>query len=241
MDLSLLTIYRNRPNHLKTLLSWWEQQRLQAAKRELILIEMDQQPTPDLAGWAKESQIRYLHVTCGEPLHKTRGLNLGLSLARGKVIAPLDVDLQPWQQTLANHLTLTLSSPHLLITGYRLMLPLAAATPEALPALVAQAAIAPEDQPTALRKHLLHGEKFGVMPFFERQRLLDIGGWDEAFVGWGAEDQDVIERYLADGRHLCRCPHLVYLHWHHTVDERWQSAAIVEANRRHYYAKRMPS
>lgn len=246
MYLSLLTIYRNRPNHLQTLLRWWgglrpangETASTQLTDTELMVIEVNENPTPGLAEWVDQKHARYMHLACGGPLHKTRGLNLGLQLSQGQFVAPLDVDLQPWRQTLGDHLTLARSSPHLLVTGYRLMLPVETAVPEMLSELIEQAAIAPEDQPTALRKHLLQGEKFGVMPFFERQRLLDIDGWDEAFVGWGAEDQDVIERYLGDGRHLCRCPHLVYLHWHHPVDEQWQSAAIVEANRQHYYTKR---
>ena len=238
MDLSLLTIYRNRPAHLQTLLGWWQQQRLQVAQAELIVLEMVQTPTPGLANWVQDSHAHYVHIACSGILHKTRGLNLGLKLAQGQYVAPLDVDLQPWRQTLADHLSLALNSPQLLVCGHRLMLPVETAAAETLPQWVAQAAIAPEDQPTALRKHLLHGEKFGVMPFFERQRLLEIGGWDEAFVGWGAEDQDVIERYLANNRYLCRCPHLVYLHWHHSAESQWHSPEIVAANRQHYYTKR---
>ena len=33
-------------------------------------------------------------------------------------------------------------------------------------------------------------------------RLLEISGWDEKFVGWGGKDQNIIERYLQDGRFL---------------------------------------
>ena len=99
------------------------------------------------------------------------------------------------------------------------------------------ATIAPEDQPSALRKHLLQGEKFGVLPYFQHQRLLHINGWDEAYVGWGAEDQDVIERYLADGRHLLRSPQLVYLHLHHGADPHWREPDIVATNRHYYYRR----
>ena len=85
---------------------------------------------------------------------------------------------------------------------------------------------------------ILRGEKFGVMPFFCRQRLLDIQGWDEAFIGWGAEDQDLIERYLGQGRTLCRSPRLVYLHLHHEAEPQWREAETVASNRQTYYQKR---
>lgn len=91
--------------------------------------------------------------------------------------------------------------------------------------------------PTALWKHLTKHEKFGVVPFFQRERLSEIGGWDEEFVGWGAEDQDLIERYLKNGYALCRCPELVYLHLFHKQETRWTEPFLVQQNRDYYYWK----
>lgn len=117
------------------------------------------------------------------------------------------------------------------------MCPHATISIEAIPDVLDQCAIAPEDQPTALWKHLTQHEKFGVVPLFQRQRLQAIGGWDEAFVGWGAEDQDLIERYLVGGYALCRCPELVYLHLWHDREAAWTEPELVAQNRLHYYGK----
>lgn len=100
-----------------------------------------------------------------------------------------------------------------------------------------QSHTAPEDQPTALWKHLMRYEKFGVVPFFCRDRLLAIGGWDERFLGWGAEDQDMMEGYLSTGVSLCRCPELLYLHLCHLTDPNWSEVQLIQQNRDYYYSK----
>jgi hypothetical protein len=240
MHLSLITIYRRRQPHLDTQLTWWQHLHPTLPACEWIVIEADTTPSPGLAQQLHHHQAHYAFLPNPGTLHKTKALNLGLHLAQGDYLAPLDVDLIPIGTTLADHLHLATLSPQLLITGYRLM----AATPsldfDQMPQALEQSAIAPEDQPTALRKHLLHGEKFGVMPYFDRQRLLEIHGWDEAYIGWGAEDQDLIERYLGTSRYLCRSPHLVYLHLHHNAEPHWREDTIVATNRQTYYQKRHP-
>jgi hypothetical protein len=138
---------------------------------------------------------------------------------------------------LTRHYHLATLPGEFLVTGYRLMSDSPYLEIHQIPEALERSAIAPEDQPTALRKHLMGGEKFGVMPFFNRQRLLSLQGWDETFIGWGAEDQDLIERYLGTGVSLCRSPHLVYLHLQHGADPQWCEAETVVANRRHYYQK----
>lgn len=102
---------------------------------------------------------------------------------------------------------------------------------------MAQASLGPEDQPSALRKHLLGGERFGVMPLFWRDRLQTLGGWDEAFVGWGAEDQALIEHYLTPQQALCRCPELIYLHLHHGPAAGWNEPDLTQKNRDYYYRR----
>lgn len=239
MQLSLITIYRRRSVHLEVLLAWWQQARSALPKCEWIVIEADEAPSPGLSERLQAHQVTYAFLPNPKVLHKTKALNLGLALAQGDYLAPLDVDLVPLEETLNRHLHLAMLSSEMLMTGYRLMGSSPTCDPGDLSTALEQAAIAPEDQPSALRKHLLHGEKFGVMPFFQRQRLLAISGWDEAFVGWGAEDQDLIERYLGKTRSLCRSPELVYLHLHHEAEPHWREAEIVAANRKTYYQKRV--
>lgn len=244
-SLSLITIYRRRPQHLAVQLAWWQRGLAQAGwdqtahdlPWEWIVVEAAASPTPALKERLEQHQARYLFLPNQGTLHKTKALNLGLHNAQGTYLTPLDVDLIPLGHTLADHLHLATLSPQILVTGYRLMATTATVDLDRLDTALDTATTAPEDQPSALRKHLIQGEKFGVLPYFQRQRLLDMNGWDEAYVGWGAEDQDLIERYLADGRYLLRSPQLVYLHLHHDADPHWYEDDIIAANRRIYYDK----
>ncbi|MFH7241501.1 MAG: glycosyltransferase [Spirulina sp.] len=246
ISLSLVTIYRRRPHHLAVQRAWWQRclaqfwltHPNQNLPWEWIVVEADDAPTPGLREDLEQHQARYLFLSNPGTLHKTKALNLGLHQAQGTYLTPLDVDLIPLGNTLTDHLHLASLSPQGLVTGYRLMAATTTVKLDRLDEALAAATIAPEDQPTALRKHLIQGEKFGVLPYFLRQHLLDIQGWDEAYVGWGAEDQDLIERYLAASRsYLLRSPQLVYLHLHHEADPDWREPATIAANRRIYYSK----
>lgn len=235
--LSLITPYRDRLPHLETQLAWWQQFSCKDAV-EWIVVDLTAEPSAALARRLRERSAQYLSMPCDGPFHKTRALNLGLAHACGKLIAAFDVDLIPLHTTLMNHCELSELSPSLLVTGYRLMAQAETVAIEELEAVAEAATLGPEDQPSALRKYLLKGERFGVMPLFWRDRLQAIQGWDEAYVGWGAEDQDLIERYLADGRSLCRCPDLTYLHLNHSATEGWNCADLTEKNRAYYYQRR---
>jgi N-terminal domain of galactosyltransferase len=235
--LTLITPYRDRVAHLQTQLEWWR--RLpDRENHQWIVIELTAEPSIELVDLLNQNQITYVHLPSPGLFHKTKALNLGLKQAAGQWIAPFDVDLIPLGQTLQRHLALAQRSPQFLVTGYRLMAETATVDLDNLELVLEQATIGPEDQPTALRKHLLQGECFGVMPIFEHDRLAKIGGWDEQFIGWGAEDQDLIERYLHPERAICRCPELCYLHLHHGPAAGWNEAALTENNRDYYYRTR---
>lgn len=230
MKLSLLVAYRQRENHLKTQLAWWKSQQV-TREWEIVIIEADEFPSEWILAEIDNPNIKYFHLPCIGAFHKTKALNTGLFLASGEFIAPFDVDLIPLNSTLSQHLKIAQLSPLLLVTGYRVMLEGENIDSQA----INRTTIAPEDQPSALWKQLIHQERFGVVPFFQRDRLLEIGGWDEKFVGWGGEDQDIIERYLQDGRFLSRCPELVYLHLPHPPNQLWTETVFTDRNRQHYY------
>jgi predicted glycosyltransferase involved in capsule biosynthesis len=236
MRLSLITPYADRLPHLLTQLDWW-QSIDDKSWLDWIIVEVTAEPSIELAQLLKSQQVKYAHLSCTGAFHKTKALNLGLQQAQGDWIAAFDVDLIPIGDTLDRHWQLAMNSPQLLVTGYRLMAATATVDMNDLDTAIADATIGPEDQPTALRKQLLKGECFGVMPLFERKRLRSIGGWDETFIGWGAEDQDTIERYLTAEKSLCRVAELVYLHLHHDAAPHWNDAALTAQNRAHYYQK----
>lgn len=238
MKLSLLITYRQRETHLKTQLAWWSLSQAEGWKSqqeeidcEILIIEADESPSQWIPAAITQTNIKYVYLPCTGGFHKTKALNFGLSLASGEFVAPFNVDLIPLADTLSQQLKIAQLSPQLLVTGYRVMLNSNVIDSD----LVNNTTLAPEDQPTALWKQLIQQERFGVVPFFKRDRLLEIGGYDEKFVGWGGQDQDIIERYLQDGRFLSRCPELVYLHLPHPPNEHWTETAFVQQNRQHYY------
>ena len=96
---------------------------------------------------------------------------------------------------------------------------------------------APEDCSGAVHKQLMQGERFMVCPAYNRLELLSIGGWDEKFVGWGCEDQDVLERYCKTTMRICaRSRDLLYLHFDHCDQTGWNEPELVKANRDRYYS-----
>lgn len=201
------------------------------------MVEVSEYPSDWVKSALQAANLSYVHCPSSGIFHKTKALNLGLSLAQGEFVVPYDIDLIPIGNVLHHHKWIAEQAPNLLITGYRLMSGDETVSIDKITSALEKTSIAPEDQPTALWKHLARHEKFGIMPFFRRDKLIEIGGWDEQFMGWGGEDQDIIERYLETGCHLCRCPELVYLHLFHQPDTSWAEPHIVAQNRQHYYAK----
>ena len=240
MQLTLITPYRDRLSHFKNQLDWWTKMQPQQTIEWLVvhlLPDFDRSANV-VQQLCEQYQIRYLSLDSPNVFHKTKALNLALQQARGEWIAAFDVDLLPVGDTLVRHCQLAQNSPDFLVTGYRLMAASETVNLARMASALENSTLGPEDRPTALRKYLLKAERFGVMPLFWRDRLQAIQGWDEAYVGWGAEDQDLIERYLADGRSLCRCPDLTYLHLNHSATEGWNCADLTEKNRAYYYQRR---
>lgn len=247
-SLSLLTAYRRRESHLAILLQWLARIRSeeQFTDFELILVEGDEQATVG-ALTADYDWLRYLHIPMSGPFHKTVLLNHAARLARGTHRMMFDVDLLPGAGALALHLSLAVASPRCLVSGYRVQLASMFEPASALPTsqeIVAQmdltdaTLLCPEDNPSALRKYLLAGERFGVCPCFPAALFDEVGGVEEEFVGWGCEDQDLIERVCATGMTLVRSPDLLYFHLPHERERDWVDAEMTARNRQKFAARR---
>lgn len=204
---------------------------------EIVVVESGLEP---LYG-ALCSAIRCTHIfeESKDGFHKTRLLNKGLAVARGEMVVPYDVDLFPINNSLERHLWAAGSAKDaLLVAGYRLLFDFDPWPPSDPPP--ADISIGSENRPSALWKALNRKERFGVAPVFMRDRLEAIGGWDNSFIGWGAEDQDVIERYLNNELLMVLAPDAVYGHLAHDHESDWKNDDVVSKNRGHYYAKRQP-
>jgi hypothetical protein len=64
-----------------------------------------------------------------------------------------------------------------------------------------------------------------------------LNGWDEHYVGWGAEDQDMIHRYLGSDRFLLSSTDVVYLHLEHGHVADWNDGELTRKNREYLYKK----
>lgn len=238
-ELTLLIPYRQREKALGSFCDWLIRTRNSEVCPDVrvLLLEGSLTPTEKVCMMTANAGIEYYFIENEGVFHKTRLLNFGLKLVSSHYVLAYDVDLIPYRYSLLRHLHLTKSSPLFLVTGYRLMLDRASLIGSNLDEEIERATIAPEDLPTALKKHLTSFEKFGVLPMFETELLQQLGGWDENFLGWGGEDQDLIERYSRLGFTLCRVPELVYLHLHHGYEPDWHSPDILTRNRSYYYDK----
>lgn len=240
---SLLVAYRDRPDHLHTLISRLAlDESILAGTHELVLVEGSHAPT---AQWVEELPwAQYKFVPHTGPFALARLRNQAASLARGSFVVPFDVDLLPTDGVLARHYAIAATSPNILAGGYRLQLPddFSASADDSLDptALGLHAsALCAEDSQSALFKYLAHGERFGVCVHMPRDLFLAVNGYDEAFVGWGAEDADLLERLcIEDGRTLARCYDLLYMHQDHSLADDWNDQSLTTANRERYYAKR---
>ncbi|MGY6530821.1 MAG: glycosyltransferase family 2 protein [Cyanobacterium sp.] len=238
-ELTLIISYRQRQLGFYSFYNWFTS--LHFELRDLlkvVFIESDKQPSLTIQEQLEKIGINYFFVQSDGVFHKTSLLNHGLNLVNTKYSMAYDVDLIPYKNSLFDHLDIAKKSAFLLVTAYRLMVKQSFIDDKSdLNSIIEQSAIAPEDKPRALKKHLISHEKFGVLPIFRTEELERIGGWDEEFVGWGGEDQDMIERYSNLGYNLCRVPDLVYLHLNHHHNSDWYSPEIIKKNREYYYQK----
>ncbi len=238
MLLSLLIPYRKRPAHLRSLINWFSSDKRYAGRIEAILLEMDSAPT-DAQTIVSAAGIRYEFVECPGVFHKTRALNIGLELAQGKLITSFDVDLVPIDDALNRQLEAALALPDVLITAYRLLSKRQEVEAAEIKVAAGKSRISPEDGKSALRKYLLLRERFGHVPMFVARDLKEMGGWDKNFVGWGAEDQELIERYVSiSGRLFVRAPDFTYLHLFHRPAELWNEPELVQKNRKRHSQRR---
>lgn len=210
---------------------------IQSVDSELLLIQEESYHDPEAIASVQAKGGKVLIVKEHKAVfHKTRLLNAGLRIARGDFVVAYDSDLLPMFD-LRTAASLILKSPLLILGGYRIMSGTMPKTnvPENKIILPQPA---PEDCTGALYKQLTRGERFMVCPFFYRQSLLEVGGWDEAYVGWGCEDQDVLERYCqVTGLVPARCTDLLYLHFDHESQPGWNDEELIAMNREKYYRR----
>lgn len=232
MDISLIIPYRNRYKHFEIFKEWFTQNKL-FNHIETIFVESSEEPTLKLKLDFPNHIYHHVPEANNSLFHLAKYLNTGLASASGKIVCAYDIDLIPARNSLNIHINRALSN-HDLICGYRLNIK----DINLVQNEYGDVEVCKEDMPSALLKNLITKEKFGVCPFFQKKKLEEINGWNEIYVGWGAEDQDLIERYLkyTDGI-ILRSPNILYYHLTHDYEIFWKSQEIIDRNRQLYYKK----
>lgn len=240
--LSILIPYRDRLNHLQLLLNWlldshWTG--FNVEEIEIVIVEFDRTPTiKNFIGEYQIDSIKYFFLQCNGVFHKTKVLNFALQNSIGNVILPLDIDLIPRQLVLKHQYRAAALTDHNVVGGYRLMTEYHENLFENILENTLVCALAPEDSLSCLHKQLVAGERLVIAPMFHRKLIEQIGGWDEGYIGWGAEDQDILERAEKFGATIMRCPAFVYYHINHARENLWNEEYYVVLNRTRYNRER---
>jgi GT2 family glycosyltransferase len=229
--LSILTIVRNRSAHFANLVEGLRRSSCQPA--ELVVVDMSDTP---LAAPNTDFPVKMVRLeTDGLPLAAAR--NLAVAASTGFRLIFLDVDCIPLHSCLATLDDILLDQDALLCANVRYLGPhdargiwtehdlLAAGTPHPV-----------RDFPRSGVRWEPNPGLFWSLAFaIRRQRFTGLGGFDERFSGYGAEDTDFGFRADAAGVRLFFVGDAIACHQHHaTYDPPLQHFADIVHNARQF-------
>lgn len=213
MSLSVLTLVKNRSDHLANLVEGLRRSAM--PPEELVIVDMSDRPVD---GHNTDFPSRVVRLeTDGLPLAKAR--NLAAAHARGEHLLFLDVDCIPMAH-LIGLMDLSLRGSDALICAEVLYLGAGDAVPG-----WAEADLMPRGRPHPVRDFPKAGLKpeanaglFWSLAFGLRRKTFQaLGGFDERFTGYGAEDTDFGFRARDAGLPLLFMGGAGAFHQHHGV------------------------
>lgn len=215
MRTAIVTLARGRARHL-------ERQALAVATMttapdDYVVVSLDADP-PDVP----RARVVHLPVADGEPLPLARARNAGIEAADADFVVCLDVDCLPEPQLLAAYRAAEDRHPGRLLAGPvgRLKpFDADAPTPRQLAASRAAAREGPRPVPRdGTTRHESRYELFWSLSFgLTQETHARIGGFDEAYVGYGGEDTDYAFRARKAGVGLAWVGGAWAHHQHHEV------------------------
>jgi hypothetical protein len=220
-DLSVVIPFRcdsaERLQNLRTILRYFTRF---ASGHELIVVENG--PSSAAASLTEFSGVRYFFEENEGPFHRTRILNHGISdLANRRFVASYDADVLLYPPALEAAMERTRAGNHMVLPFSGVVFDVRGSTRTALIDSLDFVAVSPSDLP-ARRNVFGSGEivrvrnsSVGGAPIFDRRAFMECGGYNEKFISWGFEDNELIERFAKLGIVALRVAEFPLLHLAH--------------------------
>jgi N-acetylglucosaminyl-diphospho-decaprenol L-rhamnosyltransferase len=217
MAVSVLTLLRGRHAHLRNLLKGLAQQTRRPD--EVVICWMGEDPVADLPH-LDDVPVRHVRAD-GDPMPLAAARNRAADTARGETLIFLDVDCIP-SATLVERYESEMRERDALLLGEVLYLPAGAVADGPLDygALDRDGRVHPAKPPIpseGVREERDHGELWGLSFALRRDRYLSLGGMDERFTGYGAEETDFAARLGQAGVPVFWTAGARAYHQHHPV------------------------
>lgn len=200
-QLTFIICYRHNIERLKNLkrtLDWMNS----FSNCEIILVEQDKTP--------KVSHLnlpcKYIFIKTNLPFNKSWGFNVGLKYASSDVITFTDSDLIMNQENFIK--ALNMLSENDMVNPYTSVIDL---TPQETNMNMNN--ILKIDRPGRGENDHQKVPLCGGTCIFRKEAIAKIGGWNEDFIGWGAEDDELsirVKKYLKWTELKGSCYHLYH-------------------------------
>lgn len=212
---SVLTLVRGRSRHLSNLIEGLNRQTRQPC--ELVIAYMQDAPVSDLP--ATRCPVRTVMVP-GEPMPLAAARNRAAEVASGDLLLFLDVDCIP-SATLVDRYTRVAGERDGVLLGEVRYLPEGATDGPFDESRLAARGQRHPAKPMLMDEDVLpiadHGELWGLSFAIRRQNWMNVGGMDERYVGYGAEETDFAARLKAADVPMWWVGGAVAYHQHHAV------------------------
>lgn len=239
MKHTLIVPYRNKPTALPI---WFKAVEAQdRANWQVILVELSNAPTRDLPDW-----IDHLWLDHPGTFSRAKALNAGVSRSAGDYITIVDIDcmMQPGHfqkieafYAIPENAQIKMSTRVRLLDKNTTYMALNKSDPYAH--LLAK--VFPDTerhQQLLLEEKIDYGKLLGNSHItISRDQYRELGGFDERYVGWGAEDTEFNSRFWKHyGTETVMAGGEMFHLWHERGQPDYDSDAIIQANRARYHA-----
>ena len=229
MEFSIIVAFKNRDQkRVEYFLGSLQWQSI----KDFELIVINQGSDEEVNGWLEPLLSRYSFVnyiynfTRGQLFNKSNALNIGIKTASGKYIVIADIDIvfpSNYLEKISNQL-----SPDLFFTHNAFYLP---------------PTFKIEGMQSLFTKDCTNiwQEKFIGLCVAEKEAFIEINGFDEYYLLWGGEDDDITKRLESSGKkriHFNAAAMNVYHQWHESNAPVYPSPWYLDIVNYLYFAKK---